>query len=110
MLAAASGVVTCARRSGCPEGPRAVRIDHRNGYSTIYLHLSKIKVKKGDEVTGGQTVIGISGYVGAKGNPHLHFEVRLNEGSIPVDPYGWRGEGPDPYTRATNVNLWLATP
>lgn len=105
---AASGVVTCASRGGgCPQGQGAIVIDHRNGYFTVYLHLSDINVGKGDYVEEG-TVIGISGDKGAKDNPHLHFEVRLNlDGRlVPVDPYGWAGEGADPYPNAVNVFLW----
>src|SRR6185369_383770 len=38
--------------------------------------------------------------------PHLHFGVTIADKA--VDPYGWQGAGPDPYTRATNANLWEA--
>ncbi len=103
VLAAAPGIVTCAQITGCPEGPGEVKIDHQNGYFTIYLHLSQINVGVNQEVSRGQ-LIGISGDTGANGAPHLHFEVRKN--LVPVDPYGWQGEGPDPYTRASNIDLW----
>ncbi len=106
VLAAAPGKVTCALKKGCPEGRGAVRIDHENGHSTVYLHLSRIDVTQDQRVDRGQ-VIGVSGDTGADGNPHLHFEARRNEGNIPVDPYGWRGTGADPYRRALNVNLWM---
>ncbi|MCX6981422.1 MAG: peptidoglycan DD-metalloendopeptidase family protein, partial [Verrucomicrobia bacterium] len=80
-----------------------IYIDHGNGYTTYYLHLSQRIVGDGASVASGQ-VIGVSGEAGAPGQPHLHFEVRLN--SVEVDPYGWEGTGPDPYTRAANVRLW----
>jgi hypothetical protein len=107
VLAAAPGVITCASKNGCPEGSGEVKIDHGNGYFTIYLHLDKIYVKVNDEVIKGQE-IGLSGDVGSKGNPHLHFELRkiIDGILIPVDPYGWEGAGVDPYTRAFNANLW----
>ena len=81
-----------------------VRIDHPNsgGYSTHYLHLS-IRIADATPVVSGQK-IGVSGDTGAPGQPHLHFEVRVN--GIPVDPYGWTGTGNDPYTRAANRALW----
>jgi hypothetical protein len=83
-----------------------VEIDHGNGYETWYMHLSRIDVTLGMQVMAGQ-YIGISGDTGSPGAPHLHFEVRLN--GVPVDPYGWRGFGPDPYTRAPNRFLWAVT-
>jgi len=88
-------------------GPGEIKIDHRNGYLTIYLHLSASRVVVGDEVSTGQ-VIGISCAVGALDNPHPHFEVRrlLNKILVPVDPYGWEGTQPDPHTRAPNARLW----
>ena len=53
-----------------------VVIDHGGGVSTLYAHLSKLGVKKGDEVKGGQ-YIGVSGNTGWSTGPHLHLEIRL---------------------------------
>jgi hypothetical protein len=85
-----------------------VEIDHQNGYKTYYLHLSSQNVTENQQVYKGQTIIGYSGDTGASGAYHLHFEVqKLVDGNgIPVDPYGWTGNGTDPYTRATNIALW----
>jgi murein DD-endopeptidase MepM/ murein hydrolase activator NlpD len=54
-----------------------VQIQHAGGRSTLYGHLSRINVKKGQRVEQGQNV----GAVGATGwatGPHLHFEFRVN--------------------------------
>jgi len=51
-----------------------ILIDHENGLSSMYAHLSKIKVSKGDRVETGQ-LIGHSGDTGATYGPHLHFGV-----------------------------------
>ena len=54
-----------------------VIVKHRNNNSTVYAHLSRINVKKGQAVNQGQNV----GAVGATGwatGPHLHFEFRVN--------------------------------
>ncbi|NDY92637.1 M23 family metallopeptidase [Ideonella livida] len=54
-----------------------VMVDHGNQRTTLYAHLSRIDVKKGQRVDQGQRV----GAVGATGwatGPHLHFEVRVN--------------------------------
>jgi murein DD-endopeptidase MepM/ murein hydrolase activator NlpD len=54
-----------------------VMVRHRNGVSTVYAHLSKVAVRKGQSLTQGQNI----GAVGASGwatGPHLHFEYRVN--------------------------------
>ncbi len=51
-----------------------VVIDHGNGYTTLYAHMSKRAVKQGDKVTKGQ-VIGYSGATGIANGPHCHFEI-----------------------------------
>lgn len=58
-----------------------IEIDHGNGITTRYGHLSKIDVAVGDTVTRAQLI----GYVGSTGRstgPHLHYELRLNDRSI----------------------------
>ncbi len=60
-----------------------VKIDHGNGFSTVYAHLSELAVKRGQNVTQGQVI----GYVGNTGKallPHLHYEVRYN--GQPINP------------------------
>jgi len=84
IYAAASGVVTKAL-SGWNSGyGNYIVIDHCNGYSTLYAHLSAINVSSG-MVVGRGTVIGASGNTGNSFGAHLHFEVRLN-GSF-VNPW-----------------------
>jgi murein DD-endopeptidase MepM/ murein hydrolase activator NlpD len=55
----------------------AVVIRHNNGHSTVYAHLSKMLVKRGQSVAQGQTV-GMVGATGWATGPHLHFEFRVN--------------------------------
>ncbi|NIT13401.1 MAG: peptidoglycan DD-metalloendopeptidase family protein [Candidatus Dadabacteria bacterium] len=52
-------------------------IQHKNGYETLYGHLDKLKVKKGQKVTTGQ-LIGRAGTTGRSTGPHLHYEIIKN--------------------------------
>jgi murein DD-endopeptidase MepM/ murein hydrolase activator NlpD len=62
---------------------RMVEIDHGNGLSTRYGHLSEINVKVGDLIKIGQ-VIGAVGSTGRSTGPHLHYETRIDGDA--VDP------------------------
>jgi len=62
---------------------RMVEVDHGNGLSTRYGHLSEINVKVGEIVKIGQ-VVGLVGSTGRSTGPHLHYETRI-EGEA-VDP------------------------
>ncbi len=58
-------------------------VRHANGISTLYAHLSKINVKKGDKVKQGQA-IALSGESGRVKYPTLHYQIRML--SVPVNP------------------------
>jgi murein DD-endopeptidase MepM/ murein hydrolase activator NlpD len=62
---------------------RMVEIDHGNGLSTRYGHLSEISVKVGDQIRIGQ-VAGAVGSTGRSTGPHLHYETRIDGEA--VDP------------------------
>ncbi len=62
---------------------RYVRIDHGNGYETLYAHASLTSVRPGEAIRKNE-VIGLTGSTGRSTAPHLHFEVMF-EGAA-VDP------------------------
>ncbi len=67
-----------------------VGIDHGQGVTSIFMHLSRINVKEGDMVQPGQ-LIGAVGATGASTGPHLHWGLYVNGQS--VDPTPWRTPG-----------------
>ena len=81
VMAAAGGVVASSSYSG--EYGNMVDVDHDNGLTSRYAHLSRSLVKAGDVVMKGQ-VIAMVGVTGRTTGPHLHFEVR--EKGIPLNP------------------------
>ena len=60
-----------------------ILINHGGGMESLYAHLSKINVKKGD-VVDMDTIIGLVGSTGHSTGPHLHLEVHKD--GIPVNP------------------------
>lgn len=79
--ATAAGTVVHAGHNG--GYGHSVDIDHGNGVTTRYAHLSSIVVKSGQTVSAG-SVVGRLGSSGRSTGPHLHYEVRHND--QPLDP------------------------
>lgn len=76
VYAVKSGKVILTSTSGWGGGyGNYVVIDHGGGLTTLYAHLSVVKVSQGQTVSQG-TVIGVTGNTGASTGPHLHYEVR----------------------------------
>ena len=78
VVAAAAGVVTKAVPNGTHGYGRYVELDHGNGESTIYGHLSTVVVGVGQTVDQG-TLLGTVGETGNATGPHLHFEERYDK-------------------------------
>lgn len=79
--ATAAGTVVFANAKG--GYGNMVEIDHGNGLSTRYAHLSSFAVGQGQSVKAGD-IIGRIGETGRATGPHLHYETRIN--GEPVDP------------------------
>lgn len=82
ILAADSGSVVAAGWDASGYGNRVI-IDHGNGYSTLYAHLSVLQVQAGQTVSRGSQ-IGVMGSTGRSTGTHLHFEIR--NGGVLLNP------------------------
>ncbi|MEL6812679.1 MAG: M23 family metallopeptidase [Bacteroidota bacterium] len=86
VYAAGNGVVTRADNSASGYGNH-IRIDHGFGYQSLYAHLYKYNVKKGQKVKRGD-LIGFVGSTGRSEAPHLHYEIfKDNERINPINFY-----------------------
>jgi len=83
VYAADSGLVSLEGNDETGYG-NVIEIDHGNGYSTVYAHLSFIEVKACRSIYAGQR-IGLAGDTGNANGGHLHFEVIQN--SEYIDPW-----------------------
>lgn len=84
VIAPAKGIVVKAGWTG--GYGNLLEIDHGNGLTTRYGHLSEIIVEVGAEITRGQE-IGKVGSTGRSTGPHLHYEVRIDNEAVNPRPY-----------------------
>jgi murein DD-endopeptidase MepM/ murein hydrolase activator NlpD len=82
--ATADGIVRVAQRRS--EYGNLVVLEHPNGFTTRYGHLSGFKVSQGQTVRKND-VIGYVGMTGRATAPHLHYEVRLRDKAVNPRPY-----------------------
>ena len=85
IYATGDGVIKKVKRARWGYGTHVV-IDHGYGYTTLYGHMSRASVKKGQRVKRGQQ-IGLVGSTGKSTGPHLHYEVAKN--GVQVNPIGY---------------------
>ena len=79
--AAAAGTVTASTYDS--SRGYYITIDHKNGFTTTYMHCSKLYVSAGEKVTKGE-LIALVGSTGSSTGPHLHYEVTFY--GEPVNP------------------------
>jgi murein DD-endopeptidase MepM/ murein hydrolase activator NlpD len=81
--AIADGQVLFAGGDPCCVYGQFIIVQHADGWTSLYAHLSVLAVKAGEQVHQSE-LIGLSGATGHVSGPHLHFELRQN--GRPVDP------------------------
>ena len=102
IYATGDGVISKVKRSKRGYG-NYVKINHGFGYETLYAHMSKYIVKKGQKVKRGE-VIGYIGNTGISTAPHLHYEVRKDNKKInPVNFY-YNDLTPEEYEKMLEIS------
>ena len=84
IYAADGGTVTYAGWDNSGYG-NVIKIDHKNGYTSLYAHCNGLYVKEGDSVAKGDIIAGL-GNTGRSTGPHLHFEVYNTKTRVAVNP------------------------
>jgi murein DD-endopeptidase MepM/ murein hydrolase activator NlpD len=97
IYATAMGTVRISGNTGNGYGNHVV-INHGYGYETLYGHMTKIKVRSGQQVTRGE-VIGWVGSTGKSTGPHLHYEVHKNDNKIDPVYFFYNDLSPDQFDR-----------
>lgn len=82
IYATGDGYVSVSESGGRGYGNHVV-LNHGYGYQTLYAHMSRMKVRRGQSVKRGE-IIGYVGNTGTSTAPHLHYEVR--KGGRPINP------------------------
>jgi len=80
-----------------------VIIDHGYGYKTLYAHMSRFNVKKGQQVKRGD-VIGYVGSTGTSTAPHLHYEVIKNGEKINPMYFFFNDLTPEEYEKVIELS------
>jgi len=78
---------------------RKVVIDHGYGYTTVYAHLSRSLVSRGQRIVRGE-VIALSGNTGVSTGPHLHYEIHKNHRKVNPAAYFFDNFTPESYLTA----------
>lgn len=94
IYATGNGKVVAAEREG--GYGNVVKINHGYGFETLYAHMSKIKVKKGQQVKRGD-IIGYVGNTGLSTGPHLHYEIHKDGKEIDPVSYFYQDVSPDEF-------------
>ena len=102
IYATGDGKVAKVRRSRRGYGNHVI-IDHSYGYQTLYAHMTKYIVYRGQKVKRGEII----GYVGSSGTsvaPHLHYEVMKNKRKINPVNYYYNDLSPEEYEKMLEIS------
>ena len=102
IYATGDGKIAKVRRSRKGYGNHVI-IDHGYGYQTLYAHMRKYIVYRGQKIKRGEII----GYVGSTGTsvaPHLHYEVMKNKRKINPVNYYYNDLSPEEYEKMLEIS------
>jgi len=102
IYATGDGKISKLRRSRRGYGNHVI-IDHGYGYKTLYAHMKKYIVQKGQKVKRGE-VIGYVGNTGTSVAPHLHYEVIKDGRKINPANFYYNDLTPDEYEKMLEIS------
>ncbi len=97
IYATGDGTVSKVKKSRRGYGNHVI-IDHGYGYKTLYAHMQKYIVRRGQKIKRGETI----GYIGSTGTsvaPHLHYEVHKNNKKVNPVNYFYNDLNAEEYER-----------
>lgn len=103
IYATGDGKITVARTTNGSGYGRYVQIDHGFGYETLYGHMNRVVVRRGQSVKRGDII----GYVGNSGRstaPHLHYEVIRNGAKINPINFFYNDLSPEEYDELIEIS------
>jgi murein DD-endopeptidase MepM/ murein hydrolase activator NlpD len=102
IYATGDGVIEDVVSKGRGYGNHVI-VDHGFGYQTLYAHISRFKVRKGEKVKRGD-VIGYVGSTGTSTAPHLHYEVIKNGEKINPMNFFFNDLSPEEYEKVIELS------
>ena len=99
----ATGNATVSFAGWKPGYGNCIILNHGYGYESLYAHLHKIHVRRGQKVTRGY-VIGLVGNTGKSTGPHLHYEVHLRGKSMNPQNYYFKDLSPEEYDQMVQLS------
>lgn len=103
IYATGNGKVITVRSSKRGWGNHVI-IDHGYGYTTIYAHMTRFNVRRGQTIKRGD-IIGYVGSTGLSTAPHLHYEVKLNGKNVDPANYYFNDLSPDEYEKMIELAM-----
>ena len=101
VYATGNGVVSLVKSERRELGNHIV-IDHGFGYETIYAHLDRFNIRKGQKIKRGD-IIGFVGSTGLSTAPHLHYEVKINGRNVDPALYFFNDLTPHEYDNMIEI-------
>ncbi|HPR31743.1 MAG TPA: M23 family metallopeptidase [Prolixibacteraceae bacterium] len=102
VYASGDGIIEAVNTERTGHGKHII-VDHGFGFKTLYAHMSKFNVKKGQKVKRGE-IIGYVGNTGTSTAPHLHYEVEKNGKKVDPKYYFFKDLTPEKFDELVAIS------